>query len=56
MRGFAFVSLLALAANVTATLDPAKTNTKGKIPSKPSCSRMSDAPVVTQVVLMILQQ
>jgi hypothetical protein len=42
MRGFALVSLLALAANVTATLDPAKTNTKGKIPSKPSCSRMSD--------------
>ncbi|KAL5403414.1 hypothetical protein PMIN06_008003 [Paraphaeosphaeria minitans] len=38
MRSFALVSLLALAASVSATLDPADTNTKGKYPSKPSCS------------------
>lgn len=40
MRNFTFISVLALAASVAATLDPADTNTKGKYPSKPSCSRM----------------
>ncbi|KAK7184916.1 hypothetical protein PSPO01_08828 [Paraphaeosphaeria sporulosa] len=46
MRSFALVSLLALAASVGATLDPADTNTKGKYPSNPSCSRRLHATII----------
>ena len=34
------ISILILAAAVTATLDPATSNTKGKYPSSPECSGM----------------
>ncbi|CZS78299.1 unnamed protein product [Fusarium graminearum] len=33
-----FTSLLAIAGAVSATLDPAKSNTKGQYPKNPSCS------------------
>ncbi|KAF9741884.1 hypothetical protein PMIN01_01423 [Paraphaeosphaeria minitans] len=49
MRSFALVSLLALAASVSATLDPADTNSKGKYPSKPSCSRRSHAAILNEI-------
>lgn len=32
-------SVLAIAGAVTATLEPAQSNTKGKYPNSPSCSR-----------------
>lgn len=48
MRSFALISVLAFAATVTATLDPADTNTKGKYPSKPSCSRMIPSPIMVE--------
>ncbi|KAF7561156.1 hypothetical protein G7046_g2966 [Stylonectria norvegica] len=34
----AFISLLAVAASVSATLNPATSNTKGKYPGSPGCS------------------
>lgn len=36
-----FASVLAIVGAVTATLDPAQSNTKGKYPKSPSCSRKS---------------
>ncbi|RYP74085.1 hypothetical protein DL769_004102 [Monosporascus sp. CRB-8-3] len=37
-RSTTLISLLALAVSVTATLDPATSNTKGKYPANPGCS------------------
>ncbi|RYP44716.1 hypothetical protein DL768_008847 [Monosporascus sp. mg162] len=37
-RSTTLITLLALAVSVTATLDPATSNTKGKCPANPGCS------------------
>lgn len=55
MRSHALVTLLALATSVRATLDPADTNTKGKYPTKPACSRTFFAAILDTVCTNLQQ-
>ena len=47
-----FTSLLAIAGAVSATLEPAKSNTKGQYPKSPACSRKTSA---TQLLSKLTQ-